>query len=530
MCRCCWSVIAAALVGVGVPAVSAELRPERPNLILFLVDDLGWQDLSVPLHTSVTPFNRHFRTPHVERLARQGVRFTQAYACAVCSPTRTSIMTGQNAARHGVTNWTLHRDGETSQRTDRLGPPANWHRNGLQPGSPTLASLLRDAGYRTIHVGKAHWGAYDTPGSDPTNLGFNVNIAGHAAGGPGHYHGTENYGNKLAGTHTRPWGVPSLEAYHGSATHLTDALTQEACSAVRQAVQEQTPFFLYLAHYAVHAPIQEHAPYVDHYRGKRYAETEIEIPEAEARYASMVEGMDASLGAVLELLAELEVAEQTLIVFASDNGGLSAHARGTTPRGTATNTHCWPLREGKGSAYEGGTRVPLVVSWASRDETAAGQRRVPITADSICREQVICEDLAPTLLGWSQVEDWQRRLVDVDGRDMHGLVTGESQVGVARPLVFHYPHVWGPRNGPGYRPHSAIRIGDWKAIYFYHRQDWELYDLANDLGEAHDLAASRPRKLGELATALQSELDRLGGQFPVNLQTGDAEPLRLPSG
>ncbi|MDB4626565.1 sulfatase-like hydrolase/transferase, partial [bacterium] len=142
---------------------------ERPNIILFLVDDMGWQDTSVPFWNKTTPFNQHFRTPNMERLAKQGRRFTQAYACAVCSPTRTSIMTGQNAARHRVTNWTLYEDRETSGKTPRLLPPRNWRKQGLQPGNaPTLPEVLRDQlGYRTIHAGKAHWGAYDTQGSDP---------------------------------------------------------------------------------------------------------------------------------------------------------------------------------------------------------------------------------------------------------------------------------------------------------------------------------------------------------------------------
>ena len=159
-----------------------------------------------------------------ERLAKQGCKFTQAYAAAVCSPTRTSIMTGQSPLRHRVTNWTLRKDGETSGKTKRLGPPKDWERNGLQPDAVTLPDLLQEAGYYTIHAGKAHWGAYDTPGSDPLNLGFDVNIAGHAAGGPGSFHGEKNY-SAVWRNGSAIWDVPGLEKYHGTKTNLTAALT-----------------------------------------------------------------------------------------------------------------------------------------------------------------------------------------------------------------------------------------------------------------------------------------------------------------
>jgi arylsulfatase A-like enzyme len=505
---------------------------ERPNIVVFLVDDMGWQDTSVPFWQETTPQNAHFHTPNMQRLAAQGMRFTQAYACTVCSPTRTSLMTGQNAARHGVTNWTLHADRETSHTTPRLQAPSAWRREGLQPPAMTLPRLLRDRlGYRTIHVGKAHWGAVDTAGADPRKLGFDINIAGHSAGAPGHYHGQQNYGNAAAGQYTPPWGVPGLDAYHGTSTHLTDALTIEANRAVADAVAAGQPFFLYLAHYAVHTPIQPHSRFLDRYVGTTYAGTQIAIPEAEINYASMVEGMDASLGAVLEQLESLNVAQDTIVLFLSDNGALSRHARGTTPLGTGRNTHCWPLREGKGSAYEGGIRIPLIAAWAKPDFQNAHQQRVPIVAAAANAAPVIIEDVAPTVLHWAGGEALQAELPGCDGIDFTPALRAEdafSQTALRRAFIFHYPHQWnGPVDG-GYQPHSAIRQGPWKAIYFYEGQRWELYQLQNDLGETTNLTSEHPEVLRRLAETLKSQLELRGALWPDNHHLGQPEPLRLP--
>ena len=245
-----------------LPAQTAAIRP---NIIVFLVDDLGWQDTSVSFHNEPSLFQKHFRTPHVQRLAERGVRMTHAYAHCVCSPTRTSILTGQNPARHHVTNWTLYPDKDQSGRTQRLGAPSRWQKQGLQPTAQTLPRWLSQAGYRSIHCGKAHWGSSGTAGSDPTQLGFDINIAGHAAGAPGSYQGRENYGNQADGSPREPWGVPGLKKYHGSDTHLTDALTNEACTAVDAAIDTGQPFFLYMAPYAVHTPIQPHPRFVRNY-------------------------------------------------------------------------------------------------------------------------------------------------------------------------------------------------------------------------------------------------------------------------
>ena len=233
----------------------------RPNLLVFLVDDMGWQDTSVPFWTERTPLNDKFVTPNMERLAERGMRFTQAYACCVCSPTRVSLMTGINAARHRVTNWTLHPDKTTDKKTEDLVLPV-WNMAGMQPvpdiprsvHATPLAQILHDHGYFTIHCGKAHFGGVGTPGADPRKLGFDVNIAGHAAGGPGSYQGLEDFGNAPKKAAHKIWGVPGLEKYHGQDIHLTEALTREALAALDTARATGKPFFLYMAHYAVHAP------------------------------------------------------------------------------------------------------------------------------------------------------------------------------------------------------------------------------------------------------------------------------------
>jgi arylsulfatase A-like enzyme len=492
--------------------------PPPPNIVLFLVDDMGWQDTSVAFHTERTPFNDFFRTPAMEQLARDGVCFTQAYSCAVCTPTRVSLLTGQNAARHHVTNWTLQ--GETGGKSAQLGPPA-WKREGFQPGdAPTLPGLLRDRGYRTIHVGKAHWGAVGTQGSDPCNLGFDVNIAGHAAGAPESFQGEDRYGEGKAGKEV--WAVPGLQAYKGTATHLTDALTAEACRELGVAVRMGQPFYLHMAHYAVHAPLQPHRPYDEHYR-------DAAVDRSERDYASMVEGMDHSLGVLRQHLVDLGVASNTLIVFYADNGGVTHAIRGKNIRGTGKDTHNLPLREGKGSAYEGGIRVPAIVSWAEVDRLAAAQGRLPVAQGARCAQPILIEDWFPTLLGVAGAAVPASAIVD--GQDFAVCLGEPGRAERSAPMVWHFPNVWTPQpkgSRSGYRPHSVIRIGDWKAIYFYEEERWELYDLAHDLAEQRDLVAQEPQRLRQLAAELQTRLVAAAAPWPVDLATGEPRVLTLP--
>lgn len=515
------------LLGVVFQQSDASLIEEAeklPNIVFFMVDDMGWQDTSVVFHEEETLWNHLYQTPNMQRLAATGIRFTQAYAYSLCSPTRTSIMSGQNAARHRVTQWTLRPGKDPSQKANGMQSP-DWEITGLQPGQPTLASLLREQGYRTIHVGKAHWGAYGTAGADPTNLGFDVNIAGHCAGGPGSFHGYRNFSAEWR-KGDRIWDVPGLQKYHGKNIHLTEALTLEANFALEQAVQDNKPFFLYMSHYAIHAPLEKHEPLQTKY-------LQAGIPKPEATYASMVEGMDASLGQILYKLDELGVAEDTLIWFYSDNGGLSHGPRGKTPQGTGHYTHNWPLRSGKSSAYEGGIRVPMLVSWAriSRKPERTLQARIPIAQGAKSEALVHCDDVLPTLCAWAGINNLSERLPYPDGMDITNYITGHAENDPERDLIFHYPHFinyYEQTIRHGYGPYSAMRSGKWKIIYFYDRQIWELYDLSVDISESQNLEKAHPEILRRLANRLKGQLINMKAQHPVYSDSGIPVPMRLP--
>lgn len=234
-----WSAASSLTLASPLALQATDAQRRKPNIVFFFVDDMGWQDTSEPFWKEATVLNGLYRTPNMERLADQGVKFTQAYACALRSPSRISLMTGMNAARHKVTNWTLRKGKSPDKRHDTMQPP-EWNLNGLsmKPGTErtvhavTLPALLQTAGYRTIHVGKAHFAANDTPCEDPLTLGFDVNIAGHCAGGTGSYYGKNNFSDP----EDRIWDVPGLDKYHGQDIHLTEALTREANMAVDKAV------------------------------------------------------------------------------------------------------------------------------------------------------------------------------------------------------------------------------------------------------------------------------------------------------
>lgn len=502
-------------------ACEAEELPEpRPNIVLFFVDDMGWQDTSVPFWDQTTPFNELYYTPNMERLAADGVKFTQAYSTAVCTPTRVSLMTGMNAARHRVTNWTLRKD--SIQPMEKNHPTLEfplWNVNGLSPvsGDPRavyatpLPQVLNESGYYTVHAGKAHFGALGTPGADPLNLGFDVNIAGHAAGAPASYHGTDNFGNGVEGKEI--WAVPSLEKYHGKSVHLTEAITQEALMSLDTAVTTQQPFFLYMAHYAVHTPIMAHDHYVQKYFEKGMDSTE-------AKYASMVEGMDRSLGDIMDYLEDRKIAENTIILFTSDNGGLSAVARGGEK-----HTHNKPLASGKGSVYEGGIREPMLVKWPGK--------AAPGTSSDV---QLIIEDFYPTILEMAAVDGYET-VQTVDGisfvsvlknAEMNVEEVNEEEKGeekeevkvatVERPLFWHYPNEWGP-DGPGIGASSAVRQGDWKFIYYHADRRMELFNLKLDIGETKNLMEENPEKGEELAAVLTNHLKVVKAQMPTDKST-----------
>jgi arylsulfatase A-like enzyme len=498
------STCALLLLAVALGGCTRQAAPP-PNIIFFLVDDMGWQDTSVPFWTERTPFNERYRTPGMERLAAEGMLFAQAYASAVCSPTRTSLMTGMNAARHRVTNWTLRRD-VSQDAPDSLLEMPRWNVNGLQPAdtiaqgvyATTLPQLLRENGYYTIHCGKAHWGTMGTPGEDPRNLGFDVNIAGHAAGGPGSFQGEYNYSAAWRNGGS-VWDVPDLEKYHGSSVHLTEALTLEAIAALDRARETGKPFYLYMSHYAVHAPIEPHHPYYQQYLDRGLDETEV-------RYASMVEGMDKSLRDLMDYLDRNGLAGNTVILFMSDNGGLSAHARGGEP-----HTHNLPLRSGKGSAYEGGIRVPMLAKWPGR-----------VKGGSVCRDYVIIEDFFPGILQMAGVEH-DEALQPVDGRSFVPMLLQQGSTAQGRDLFWHYPNKWGGE-GPGIGSTSTIRSGDWKLIYWYRDGAMELYNIAEDIGEHHNRAAAEPERVRELAGRLGRYLREVGADRPVLKASGMPAP------
>ncbi|MEY3432106.1 MAG: hypothetical protein RL131_42, partial [Bacteroidota bacterium] len=251
----------------------------KPNVIVFLVDDMGWQDCSVPFGNGVTAFNAIYETPNMERLAKRGVKFTNAYANSVCTPTRISLMTGMNVVRHGVTNWTNVKKDTPTDYPDSVLIPPDWNYNGLNPISPQphavratpLPVLLKKEGYRTIHCGKAHFAPYGTPGSDPIQLGFDVNIAGTAAGHPGSFLAEDRYRGNPTDTF---WAVRNLDHHIERGDFLTDALTQEAIAALENNRNSGKPFFLYMAHYAVHVPLSKDKRYYQKYIDKGLTDAE----------------------------------------------------------------------------------------------------------------------------------------------------------------------------------------------------------------------------------------------------------------
>lgn len=489
-----------AFMGKAFASAEGTASP-RPNIVVFLVDDMGWQDTSEPFYREITALNRRYHTPNMEALADESVKFTQAYASALCSPTRVSLITGWNAARHGVTNWTLRKNVSPDPESPVMTPPA-WNVNGLSPVpgiertvvAKPLPQFLREAGYTTIHVGKAHWGAEGTPGEDPKQLGFDVNIAGHAAGGPGSYHGEHNY--SAAWRSEKPedliWDVPGLEAYHGTDTNLTEALTREANKAVDTAVEAGKPFFLYMAHYAVHAPWEEDTRFYEKYK-------EAKLEERDAVYASMIEGMDKSLGDIRANLERHNIAGNTIFIFISDNG-----AAAQVPLNL-------PLRGHKLTPYEGGVRVPMMVLWPG--VTAPG---------STCEAPVIIEDFFPTLLEMAGAP--YKSVVDgpIDGISFVPLLRGEDLFSQERAFIWHYPHCY---SNP---PYSVIRKGDWKLIYFHLDQRYELYNLREDIGEQNDLHEARPDLTQALAGMLGHLLAEHGALMPVLKDTG--KPVPFPGG
>lgn len=481
---------------------------ERPNIIMFLVDDMGWQDTSLPFWKEKTPYNEAFETPNMERLARQGVMFTQAYASSISSPSRCSLYSGMNAARHRVTNWTYPKNESTDRKNDVLQLP-EWNVNGIcqAPGIErtcqvtSLAQVLKDNGYHTIHCGKAHFGALDTPGESPYHMGFEVNIAGHAGGAPTSYLSEKNYGNRTDGK-PNPWfAVPGLEKYWGTDTFLSEALTLEAMKALDKARQYNQPFYLYMSQYAVHVPIDKDKRFYQKYLDKG-------LPPKDAAYASLVEGMDKSLGDLMDYLEKYNLTDNTIILFMSDNGGLAAEPdwRDGTP-----HTQNAPLNSGKGSAYEGGIREPMIVSWPGK-----------VKPQTRCDKYVIIEDFYPTILEMAGIRNY-KTVQEIDGRSFVPLLTGTGDPSKGRSLYWNFPNLWG-NTGPGIGATCTVRDGDWKLIYYYETGKKELFNITEDIGETNDLSSTHPALVKRLSANLGKYLRKVNAQRPSFKATGKAAP------
>lgn len=501
-------VVCALCMVFGSTRAVAQSRANKPNIIVFLVDDMGWQDTSVPFGNTTTPLNRLYKTPNMERLAAAGVKFTHAYAMPVCTPTRVSIITGSNAARTRVTQWTSPYRDKSTDHPDSVMLPVDWNINGFSPvkgvastfSGTALPKVLRDNGYYTVHSGKAHFASADTPGSNPLNLGFDVNIAGSEIGHPASYFGRDNFDRPANGKPNRN-AVPGLDAYHGKDAHLTDVLTTEALKAIDVPIGKKQPFFLYLAHYAVHTPIQADERFAGKYR-------DAGLDSVEAAYAALVEGMDKSLGQLLDFIAERGIGEHTVIIFTSDNGGLSR----VPPRGgNQADVHNAPLRAGKGSVYEGGIRVPLIVSWPGK-----------ISPGSTSQHPVIVEDLFPTILEAAFIRS-PKVSQTIDGKSYLRMLTNTTLVDTSRALVFHHPNRWIPGEGQLTAWAGALVKGDWKLLYDYRKGIVELYNLRTDISEQHNVVQSRPAKALELAKLFKKELQSRSAQMPT-FRDGRAVP------
>ena len=460
------------------------MPPKNLNMLFILVDDLGWRDLACT-------GSAFYKTPHLDRLARQGMRFSDAYAtCPVCSPSRASILTGQYPATVGITDW-IDWGGRTHPCRGRL-IDVPYLKN-LPASKQTVAQALRAAGYATWHVGKWHLGG---PGHLPQDHGFEINIGGGTAGAPGRYFA--------------PWPVEALA--HENAppgTYLTDYLTDRAIDLIRR--RDGRPFFLNLWHYAVHTPIQarrtairrsekraqtlgldrmktfeEGEPFPTLH--KRHLRVTRRLRQSDPAYAAMVANLDWNIGRVLKALDDEGLAATTLVVVTSDNGGLS------TAEGSPTCNA--PLAEGKGWMADGGVRVPLIVRWPGT-----------VPPGSRCAVPVTGTDFFPTLLEAAGRRPRPRR--HLDGVSLLPLLKGAARLD--RDAIFwHYPHYGNQGGTPG----SAVRWGDWKLIEFFEDGRRELFNLRTDLSEKRNLARQRPDLAARLHARLRSWRKSVEAQIP----------------
>ncbi len=477
------SVGAAVLLGAGGSvsrSPGSHRKRERLNFVFFLVDDLGWTDLGCY-------GSRFYETPNVDRLAAQGMRFTNAYAaCPVCSPTRASIMTGKYPARLQTTDYFGAPQPDTVDKhwtKDKPLLPARYL-NRLPLEEVTIPEALKEHGYATFFAGKWHLGP---EGFWPEDQGFDVNKGGHDRGGP--------YGGKR---YFSPYGNPRLpDGPDGE--HLPDRLATETCRFIEEHRDE--PFLAYLSFYSVHTPLMAREDLKAKYEAKaktvaphdpawgKEGDREVRLVQDHAVYAGMVEAMDLAVGKVLDALDRLDLTRNTVVFFMSDNGGLS------TSEGHPTSN--LPLRAGKGWLYEGGIREPMIVRWPGA-----------VKAGSVCDEPVTSTDFYPTMLEMAGLPLKPRQ--HMDGRSLVPLLRGRDGA-KARALYWHYPHYGNQGGSPG----GAIRLGDYKLIEFYENNHVELYNLRDDLGEKQDLSATMPEKAAQLRRMLHQWRSDVGAAMPT---------------
>ena len=442
--------------------LAAALPAQRPNFVFILADDLGWRDLGVY-------GSSYYETPHLDRLAAQGVRFSDAYAAGnSCSPTRGSIMTGKYPATTHLSDWI---PGRTPPGA-KLDIP-QWT-NYLRHAETTIAEVFSEAGYVTASIGKWHLGKKGWWAEDH---GFQVSIGGSHAGSHGSMFPPYWPAAKIQRLGWRPFPDERPGEY------LTDRITREAEAFLDD--HGDKPFFLYLSHYAVHTRIEGRPDLVEKYRAKKPSGS-----QTNAEYGAMVEGLDISVGVVLDKLERIGVADNTIVIFFSDNGGLSKNDTITSNK---------PLRGEKSTAWEGGVRVPLIVKWPGK--TPRG---------SVIEEPVISVDFFPTLLEMAGIDS----VVRVDGKSLVPLLKGDS--GFRRgPIYWHYPHYNAHTPIITCTPYGAVREGPFKLLEFYEDGHIELYDLREDIGETRDLAEAMPDKAQELQRKLHDWRRTAGAQMPA---------------
>ncbi|MCL5269425.1 MAG: sulfatase [bacterium] len=446
-------------------ATAAGRRGARPNIILITIDDMGWADLGC--------FgSQYYETPHIDRLCAQGMKFNAAYAaCAVCSPTRAAIQTGRYPARIGITDWIRPNipveDGKnpTGFARDKEGLFCPRNHQFLGHDEVTIAEVLKPLGYATGHIGKWHLG--DRPWY-PDTQGYDVNIGGAELG-----HQPSYFDPYTDGDH--PDGIPNLPARRRG-EYLTDRLGDEADRFVR--AHKDGPFFLNWCPYAVHVPNQGKPELVAKYEAKPRGNQKSPV------YAAMIESVDESVGRIMATLDELGLADNTIVIFTSDNGGF---------KGSTNNS---PLREAKAYPYEGGIRVPQIVRWPG-----------VVAPGSVCETPVISMDFLPTIAAAAGAPLPTGRVID--GVSLLPLLTGSGALG-RDTLYWHYPHFC----YTDIVPYSIIRRGPWKLIKRYVGREFELYNLDDDLSEARDLSAEMPDRVRELDAGLSAWLRETGAKLP----------------